>query len=154
MTKAIEARRELLATATELADRYESECGPEANEDLAGAALEHAVATREYLAAEESAPLVPIVQLSPDHPIAHAKEPDYDHWIGFVCQKIDRAAGFEVDVKARVWTARGPMQIMADDARRDAIYDAILTLKDAFLALDAPKTDPAPAPEGAMGDES
>lgn len=137
MTKAIEARRELLATATTLSDRYENECGPETDVDLAGAALEHAVATKEYLEAEEAAPLLPIVQLSPDHPIAHAKVGDYDHWIGFVCQKIDRAAGFEVDVKARPWGDGGPTKVLADDARGDRIYEAILTLRDEFLAVEA-----------------
>jgi hypothetical protein len=152
MTKAIEARRELLAQATEIADRYENECGPETDVDLASDALEHAVATKEYLAAEESAPLLPIVQLSPDHPIAHANVGDYDHWIGFVCQKIDRAAGFEVEVRARPWGDGGPVKLMADDARRDRIYEAVLTLRDAFLSLDTAKTDPAPAPDGEGGE--
>lgn len=138
MTKAIEARRELLATATHVSDRYENECGPEADEDLAAMAMEVAVATKEYLLGEDAQALCPIVQLSPDHPLVHAKEADYDHWIGFVCQKIDRACGFEVDVKARPWGDIGPVRVLADDARADRVYEAILTLRDEFLSLDSP----------------
>jgi hypothetical protein len=146
MTKAIEARRELLATAAAVRDaeadctcapdEVDHECPMHGSYRSAGADL--AAATVEYLKAEEAQGLLPIVQLSPDHPIAHAKESDYDHWIGFVCQKIDLAAGYEVDVKARGWGDRGPTRIMADDARRDRIYEAVLTLRDAFLALDSP----------------
>lgn len=152
MTKAIEARRELLANASHLSDRYENECGPETDQDLASQALEHAVATKEYLQAEEAQPLLPIIQLSPDHPIAHAKVSDYDHWIGFVCQKIDRACGFEVDVKARAWGDGGPTRFLGNDAQYDRMLEAVLALGEEFRALDAP-TDPAPA-MGEDGGES
>ena len=131
MTKPIEARRELLAVGT-LLERL-----GEPDPDVAGpSAIEHVIATREYLQAEESAPLLPVVQLSPAEPIAHGKVGDYDHWIGFVCQKIDAACGFEVDVKARPWGSPGPIEGLADDARGDRIRDAILDLGEAFRALE------------------
>ena len=83
-------------------------------------------------------PLLPTVRLSPVHPIVHASDKDYDHWIGYVCQHIDQAATFEVDVKAAPWGSEDTTTMSWPEGPVTDVLGVVDRLAERFLAEHCP----------------
>ena len=65
---------------------------------------------------------------------ADADEADFDAWVAFVCARIDVMTGLDVTVEYRGARDVQDDCIIADDADRQTIHDAIQLLWDAFCA--------------------
>jgi predicted transcriptional regulator YdeE len=67
----------------------------------------------------------------------NATEDDYDHWIGYVCQKINEVAGGGVvdEVEASRWGEAGEDRVTgATDEQKVDIKEALETLWQSFCA--------------------
>ena len=80
------------------------------------------------------------VTLSP-YNTGFSEESEWDAWVAFVCDRIDDAVGFEVDVCAEQWSSRVIVfddLITGDAEARTIVREAIQILWEAWCAEGAP----------------
>jgi hypothetical protein len=73
-----------------------------------------------------------IVRLGRDGMGPAADEADFDAWTTYVREHIDEATGLDVAVETRGARCVQDDRVVADDADRQTIYDALQSLWEAF----------------------